>query len=101
MSPEGERSDLNELNEARRRIVRRAARYMYGFMAAAVAVAVGGAALVAWLFTRAGMPFFTTWAVLAVVVLGIPIVGQAFLHWRSKRRARAEANPHGWTGGDG
>jgi predicted PurR-regulated permease PerM len=83
---DGEPRDLDRLEEARRRIVRRAARYMYGFMAAAVVAAVGGAALIAWLFTGAGMPFVKTWAVLVVVILGIPVLGQVALHWRAKRR---------------
>jgi uncharacterized membrane protein len=64
----------------RERILRRATIYVYGFLAAALIVAVGGAALVAMLFARQGFPFVKTWIVLSLVILvpsGIALVSRA------------------------
>lgn len=54
---------------ARKRIVFKATLYTYGFLIAAIVVAIGGAALIAWLLSRTGLPFRETWIVLAVVIL--------------------------------
>jgi hypothetical protein len=53
----------------RQRLVRRATLYTFGFIAAGLAVAVGGAALVSWMLTRAGQPFVRTWVIVTVVVV--------------------------------
>jgi hypothetical protein len=66
--------------EASRRIVRRATLYVYMFMAAAVGVAVGGAALLAWLLTRTGLPFRETWIILSIVIL---LPSLLMLVWRA------------------
>jgi hypothetical protein len=72
--------------EVRRRIVFRATLYVYGFMIAAIVVAVGGAALVALLVARAGLPFVKTWIVLSVVIL---LPSLLMLVWRAfKERSK-------------
>ena len=72
--------------EARRRMLRRASVYVYGFLAAAIAVAVGGAALVAWFASRRGLPFVTTWAVLCAIIV---LPSLLMLVWRAvKERER-------------
>lgn len=57
--------------ETRREIMRRASRYMMSFLAAAVGIAVVGAAFVAWLLSLAGMPFLRTWLI-AIVIIVLP-----------------------------
>lgn len=57
--------------ETRREIMRRASRYMMSFLAAAIGIAVVGAAFVAWLLSLIGMPFLRTWLI-AVVIIVLP-----------------------------
>jgi FtsH-binding integral membrane protein len=54
---------------ARQRLVRRATLYTYGFITAGLLIAAGGAALVAWMLSRAGQPFVRTWIIVTVVVV--------------------------------
>lgn len=68
--------------EARRKIVARATLYLYGFLTAAIVVAVGGAALMAWALTGVGLPFRETWIVLAIIIV-LPSV--IVLLWRAVR----------------
>lgn len=77
--------------EARRKIVARATLYLYAFLAAAIVVAVGGAALLAWLLTGVGLPFRETWIVLAIIIVLPSIV---ILVWRAVR-GRAGRAPKG------
>jgi hypothetical protein len=58
--------------EARQKLMRQASLYMYGYIAAAVFVAIAGAALVAFLLRGTGWPFFRTWAILVAVMLVPP-----------------------------
>ncbi|MGH7577694.1 MAG: hypothetical protein ACREM1_21555 [Longimicrobiales bacterium] len=55
--------------EARRRMLARATLYVYAFLTAGIVVAVGGAALMAWLLTRVGLPFRETWIALAIIIV--------------------------------
>jgi hypothetical protein len=55
--------------EARRRLVRRAALYTLGFFSAGVAIALAGAALIAWMLTRAGQPFLRSWLIISAIVI--------------------------------
>ena len=55
--------------QARRDIVRRASLYTAGFVAAALVIALVGAALVAWLLSRRGYPFTRTWLILTVIIV--------------------------------
>jgi hypothetical protein len=55
--------------ERRRRAIRRATLYSWGFLFAALLATVGGGALVAWLLALTGMPFLVTWIVLMLVIL--------------------------------
>jgi hypothetical protein len=77
--------------ERRRRQVHRAGLYAYGFLAAGLAIAAVGAALLAWMLTRTGLPFLATWLVLSLVILvpsGIALV------WRAVReRTRPPGGP--------
>lgn len=58
--------------QTRRRLIRKATLYTVGFLAAALAVAVAGSALVAWLLATQGLPFGRTWLVLAMLMVLIP-----------------------------
>ena len=62
-----------------RQIVRRATLYSLGFFAAALFIALAGAALVAWLFSRGGLPFFETWLVITAVIV---LPGLAATAWK-------------------
>ena len=54
----------------RRDIVRRATLYSAGFLAAGLLIALAGAAFIALLLSRAGLPFTRTWlSVTAIIVL--------------------------------
>jgi hypothetical protein len=60
----------SEQDTARRQAVaRRAAVYSAIFTAAAVGVAMLGAALVAWLLTLGGLPFGRTWLVVTLIIV--------------------------------
>jgi uncharacterized protein YacL len=54
---------------ARRQIVRRATLYSVGFLAAGLAIALAGAALVAWLMSRGNLPFLQTWLVITIIIV--------------------------------
>jgi hypothetical protein len=70
---------------ARRRIrliLRKASLYAWGFFALALATALGGAALVAWVLARAGLPFLESWLVVSGIVLLPSLLG---IVWRALR----------------
>lgn len=82
----------------RRQILRRAALYTWGFLGAAVLVAIGGSAFVAWLLSRAGFPFRTTWLVIAAIVVLPSLLGLVI----RAVREQSKRNPNGpGTGPDG
>jgi hypothetical protein len=56
-------------SDVRSRLVRQVTIYTAAFFAAAVVIAVVGAALVAWLLSFAGQPFLRTWLVLTLVIV--------------------------------
>lgn len=62
-----------------RQIVRRATLYSLGFLAAALVIALAGAAFVAWLFSRGRLPFFETWLVITAVIV---LPGLAAAAWK-------------------
>lgn len=68
--------------EKHRRLVREANRYTYGFLTAALFVAVVGAALVAALLRVPGVPFVTRWLVLVLVIV---LPGLTVTWWRTWR----------------
>ncbi|MBR9988972.1 MAG: hypothetical protein KFH98_04405 [Gemmatimonadetes bacterium] len=59
----------DEHDHARRQIVRRATLYSIAFLAAGLTIAVAGAAFVAWMLGRAGMPFMRTWLILSGIIV--------------------------------
>jgi ABC-type Fe3+ transport system permease subunit len=59
----------DEQTHARRQVLRRATLYSIGFLAAVVVIAVGGAAFVAWLLSRAGLPFMKTWLIVTAIIV--------------------------------
>jgi uncharacterized membrane protein len=61
-----------DFDEERRRIVRKVGLISWGLAAAAVALAVVGGALLAWIFTGAGYPFLRTWLIVSLLLLAIP-----------------------------
>ncbi len=78
-------SEHDPTREERRRILRRAAAYTYGFLLAAILLAALGAAFVAWLLSLTGLPFRETWLVLIVVVLAVPLIGQIVAAIRGRK----------------
>jgi FtsH-binding integral membrane protein len=76
-----ERPD-DESARARQRIIRRASLLTAGFFAAGLAIAVGGAALIAWLLRYAGMPFLETWLVIVAVTVVVALGGAL---WNARR----------------
>lgn len=61
-----------DLDEERRRIVRRARRLVWGVAVLAVLLAIGGGALLAWFLIGAGFPFLRTWVIVSLLLLAIP-----------------------------
>lgn len=55
--------------DARRKIIRRATLFSVGFLATGLVIALAGAALVAWLFSRGRLPFFETWLVVTAIIV--------------------------------
>ena len=47
----------------------RATLYSIAFLAAGLAIALAGAAFVAWLFSRAGLPFLKTWLIITAIIV--------------------------------
>lgn len=56
-------------SETRRQILRRATLYTVSFLSAAIAIALLGAAFVAWLLTWRGQPFLRTWLIVAAIIV--------------------------------
>jgi membrane protein implicated in regulation of membrane protease activity len=81
-----QRSDADRL----RKVVRRATFYAYGLWAITIITAVGGAALIAWLLTRSGLPFLETWIVIVVVVLVPSLLRLVWRAVRERTRHRRE-----------
>ena len=73
MTGRGESHD--PYREERRKILRRATLHVYLTWLAALLVGVMGAAVVAWLFTRVGLPFRETWIVITIIVIVVPLLG--------------------------
>lgn len=70
---------------ARRSIVRRATLYSVGFLAVAVIIALGGAALVALLLTRGDrLPFLQTWLIVAAIILLPGVIAAVWKAIRSR-----------------
>ncbi|HUF52108.1 MAG TPA: hypothetical protein VMN60_14885 [Longimicrobiales bacterium] len=69
--------------DARRTIMRRASLYTAAFLGAGVAIAITGAALIAWLLSRLGHPFLRTWLILAVIIV---LPGLTAAIWKTIRR---------------
>jgi uncharacterized membrane protein len=82
------RSSPDPHREARRGILRRVTLWTFIYIFTAVAVAVGGAALLAWFVSRAGLPYLETWLVLALALLLLPALALAIreLVQRPERR---------------
>lgn len=59
---------------------------MYGYIAAAVVIAIGGAALVAFLLRGTGWPFLRLWGVLIVVLLLPPAIAAVVRAVRARTR---------------
>ncbi|MGH7483690.1 MAG: hypothetical protein ACRELV_16200 [Longimicrobiales bacterium] len=90
-TPERERAWREALasgDAARRALLRRASFMTWGFLGLAVLVAVGGSAFLAWIFMAVDLPFLETWAVLVVLTLGLPALGQLVLRVRERRARR-------------
>jgi hypothetical protein len=77
--------------ETWRRILWRATLYTYAFLIAALVLGVGGAALIAALLARAGLPFLRTWLTVSALVL-LPAAVSAWL------RRNRQAGTGAWRG---
>jgi hypothetical protein len=80
--------------ETWRRILWRATLYTYAFLIAALVLGIGGAALIAALLARAGLPFLQTWLTVSALVL-LPAAVSAWLRRNKQGRGgtrRTEAD---------
>ena len=62
-------SRRDDYADARRQIMRRATLYSIGFLVAGLVIAVVGAAFVAWLLSRVGLPFTRTWLIVTAIIV--------------------------------
>lgn len=76
--------DDDGLRYERRRIIRQARLYTWGFAAAAVAVALAGGALLAWLLTGLDLPFVPTWLAVSAALVVIPALAHVVQAVRSR-----------------
>jgi hypothetical protein len=67
--------DEDPTAETRRKLMKQASMYMYGYIGAAILIAIAGSALIAFLLRGAGWGFLRTWAVILAVVLVPPLIG--------------------------
>jgi len=61
-----------DYDKERRRILKQISLITWGLAAAAVVVAALGGALIAWIFTGAGLPFLRTWLIVSLLLLAVP-----------------------------
>lgn len=102
-------SGPEDFDAERRRIVRKVGILAWGVAGLAVALAVVGGALAAWIMSVAGYPFLRTWLILSLLLLGIPIavhlapwsIGRGGRGERSRRRPEPRAGEAGEAGEDG
>lgn len=62
-----------DYDRERRQIIRQLSVLTWGLVAGAVFFAVLGGALLAWIFTGAGLPFFRTWLIVSLLLLLVPL----------------------------
>lgn len=62
-----------EYDEERRRIIRQISVLTWGLTAGAIFFAILGGALLAWIFTGAGLPFLRTWLIVSLLLLAVPL----------------------------
>jgi uncharacterized membrane protein len=62
-----------DYDKERRRIIRQVSMLTWGLTAGALFFAILGGALLAWIFTGAGLPFVRTWIIVSLLLLAIPL----------------------------
>lgn len=83
-----------DYDEERRRIIHQISVLTCGLTAGAVFFAVLGGALLAWIFTGAGLPFFRTWLIVSVLLLAVPAaVHLAPRPWRKDDAGTPDEEP--------
>ena len=93
-------SDLRDFDAQRRRIIRRITLLTWGLWGAAAALAMGGGALLAWMFRGvAGLPFVALWLLIAVGLVALPAAIHLGVRW-SERRRRKRMDPTNTEGRD-
>ncbi|MFW6201047.1 MAG: hypothetical protein ACOC8B_00590 [Gemmatimonadota bacterium] len=78
---------VEEYRRRRDRLVRQATLYSAGFFVAAAVIALAGAAAIAWVLARFGLPFRTTWLVIAACVIVVPVGIHAYTTVVRRRRS--------------
>lgn len=62
-----------DYDRERRRIIRQISFLTWGLTGGAIFFAILGGALLAWIFTGAGLPFLRTWLIVSLLLLAIPL----------------------------
>ncbi|HUG41455.1 MAG TPA: hypothetical protein VMM12_13290 [Longimicrobiales bacterium] len=87
-------TDHRDFDAERRRIIRRISLLTWGLWGAALLLAVGGGALLAWIFRGlGGLSFGALWLLAAVILIAAPAlvhVGMRLTGRRNGRRGDAE-----------
>jgi hypothetical protein len=79
-----------DYDQERRRIIRQLSVLTWGLTAGAIFFAVLGGALVAWIFTGAGLPFLRTWLIISLLLLAVPLTLHVAPKPWKKRNSDAE-----------
>jgi uncharacterized membrane protein len=75
-----------DFDAERRRIIRKISILTWGLVVAAILLAIGGGALLAFFLQGAGLPFLRTWVILSLLLLAVP----AAVHLAPRRRKDGE-----------
>jgi membrane protein implicated in regulation of membrane protease activity len=80
-----------DYDEERRRIIRQLSVLTWSLVAGALFFAILGGALLAWIFTGAGLPFLRTWLIVSLLLLLVPLAVHVAPWPRRKDESEDEA----------
>ena len=82
-------TELRDFDAERRRIIRRISLLTWGLWGLVLCLAVGGGALLAWIFRGlGGLSFAALWVVAALLLVGVPAAVHVVAAWTGRRRGR-------------
>jgi membrane protein implicated in regulation of membrane protease activity len=80
-----------DYDKERRQIIRQLSVLTWSLVAGALFFAILGGALLAWIFTGAGLPFLRTWLIVSLLLLLVPLAVHVAPWPRRKDESEDEA----------